>query len=156
MWYMTYGIRHMTCNDWHVTYDTWWRLNIFSKNWRKRITYLTKVLVFKICCHLRVFFPPNLSFQNFRVHKKIIFFQVWNLGTPGLLNQDGVVPIDNRPCSSTTLYIWTLRKLKKIKVACDTWQMTRDMWQVTCDMWHVTFETWHILLGEHSLKISAL
>ena len=53
--------------------------------------------------------------------------------------------IDNRP-SQTFLIFFLFREKKNIFEA----------WHVTGDTWHVTHDTWHMVLGGHSLKISAL
>ena len=52
---------------------------------------------------------------------------------------DGVGPVDNRPSTNNLHHF-----VKKKKMTCDTWHVTRDKWHVTRDTWHITHDTWHV------------
>ena len=72
----------------------------------------------------------------------------------------GVGPWITDPPLTSSTNLWQKINKKNLTpnpwhLTPDTWHVTPDTWHATCDTRHVTYDIWHMMVGEHSLKISA-
>ena len=102
---------HVTCDMWYVTHDTW---HVTCDTW-----HMT-------CCSQGV--VNNVSKCQVPTSNGLWWLVIDEKET----KLDEVGPIDNRPSTDKLHHF-----VKKKKMTCDTWHVTRDMWHVTCDTWHV-------------------